>query len=69
MAVVQVCTQWDAQTQTCAAAQWQEIQTGGVFGAALPTVEQAEQLGWTFFTSILLLAAFAKILVPSKTEE
>lgn len=63
MSRVYECVQWNEVTQSCDAALFIERAS---FYAALPTVEQAQQVGGLLFGSIVALAAMS-LLFPSRS--
>ena len=61
---VLTCIQFDEATQQCATEAWVYPQDPAL--AALPTIEQAVEVGAAFMTSLLILAGVARLLRPPK---
>lgn len=63
MAKVLTCTDWDSATQTCLAQVWADH---SVWVDYLPTVEQANAVGFAFFASLTTVVVIKRLLTPPK---
>lgn len=63
MPKVLTCVDFDSTTQTCNAQAWVDESTWVDY---LPTVEQANVIGFAFFASLFTVAATARLLKPQR---
>lgn len=60
------CIEWNATTQVCDAAAW--VEQASILDV-LPTVEQANAVGFAFFASLAILASFSLLMPRSSTSD
>lgn len=57
------CIEWNESTRACDGAAW--VETASIVDA-LPSVEQAQEVGLAVFASLVILASFS-LLLPSRS--
>lgn len=63
-----VCIEWDDTAHTCVVEAWADAPP--MFGGgALPTVEQASEVGMTFALALLLVASMKLLKPPREVNE
>ena len=66
MARVLTCINFDESTQRCVTEAWVDQSDWTTY---LPTVEQANEVGAAFFTSVMVVAVAKRLLFPPQERE
>jgi hypothetical protein len=61
------CIEWNEATQTCTTEAW--VEQPAELVSYLPTVEQAQTVGATMFTALVIVAAMSLFLPSNSTSE